>query len=227
MTVAVLRFPGSNCDDDCLHAVDALGGTAKYVWHTEEVFPDDVTGVIVPGGFSYGDYLRTGAIAAQSPVIKSLRRFADQGGPVLGICNGFQILCELGLIPGALSSNASGRFVCRWVELEVVSRRGPILKNLPATVRFPVAHGAGRYIAGDGGADALQQKEHIAFTYVEKDDEGRGLINGSDAGIAGVVGGQNANIVGLMPHPERAAEERLGGTDGAPMLRALMGGGHV
>ncbi len=225
MTVAVVRFPGSNCDRDCLHVVEAVGGSAAYAWHQDTALPAGTTAVIVPGGFSYGDYLRTGAIAAHSPICAAVRAFADAGGLVLGICNGFQILCELRLLPGALADNTGGRFVCRLVELSRESDQGPFLSQLPTTLTLPVAHHAGRYVDAPDRLDALAAQGQIALTYTQKTDDGRAALNGSERAIAGVVGGRAHNVMGLMPHPERRAEARLGGCDGRPFITALVKGG--
>jgi len=224
VSVAVVQFPGSNCDRDCVRAVGALGGVAALVWHKDDALPSTTTAVILPGGFSYGDYLRTGAMAAHAPVMKAVKRFADDGGPVLGICNGFQILCESGLLPGVLMPNAGGRFVCTDVDLVVESARKGMLRHLTrgARLTLPVAHGDGRYFADDDALDLLAKSDAVALRYVARDARGDARVNGARRCIAGVVGGPRDNVLGLMPHPERRAESRLGGTDGAPLLRALL-----
>ena len=204
---AVVVFPGSNCDQDALWA---LGADAVAVWHQEARLPADVSAVILPGGFAYGDYLRAGALARFSPIMADVRRAADAGMPVLGICNGFQVLCEAGMLPGALARNADIAFHCQTVTVEVADadtawtaglRRGERL-------RLPIAHGEGRYWVAD------LTGVRVAFRYAG------GNPNGSLADIAG-VSNRAGNVVGLMPHPERAASEILGGVDGLRILGAV------
>ena len=224
MRWAVVVFPGSNCDADCYHALrGALGHEAEYVWHKETRL-DGFDAVILPGGFSYGDYLRAGAIARFSPVMAAVEEFARRGGPVLGICNGFQILCEAGLLPGALVKNASTRFRCERVWVRVEQYQTPFTCALrPGEVlSLPIAHGEGRYHIDPEGLEALRANGQIVFTYAsprgEVDD--RYNPNGSVANIAGVAN-RARNVVGLMPHPERSVEEVLGGTDGARIFASL------
>lgn len=215
--LAVLRFPGSNCDADARHALEATtGASVRFVWHTETDLAG-VGGVVVPGGFSYGDYLRSGALAAQSPVMAAVRDFAARGGPVLGICNGFQVLTEAGLLPGALARNAGLTFVCATVPVRVERDDLPLLAGLRRgdVLRLPVAHHDGRYVADEATLDALEAGGRIAFRYLPE-----GNPNGAQRDVAGVLN-EAGNVLGMMPHPERAAEELLGGRDGVPLLRAF------
>ncbi len=222
MKIGVLRFPGSNCDDDAMHAVTrVLREEAFFVWHKEARLPP-CDAVIVPGGFSYGDYLRSGAIAAHSPVMDAVRTYASAGGPVLGICNGFQILCEAGLLPGALVRNASLRFECRDVFVRVEGKPTPFTSAIPAgrVLRIPIAHADGRFVCDD--APALGASGQIVFRYC---DAAGGVVdganpNGSQLGIAGVCNAAG-NVVALMPHPERACEPALGGEDGRQLFESL------
>jgi phosphoribosylformylglycinamidine synthase len=224
VTIAVVRFPGSNCDRDCAWAVEAtLDQPATFVWHDDNELPEGLRGVILPGGFSYGDYLRVGSMASHAHIIPAVKRFAEAGGPVLGICNGFQVLCEIGLLEGALMHNAGGRFVCETVELDVVSS-GPWSGGLANDdqLRLPVAHGDGNYVADEATLDKLEAEGRVLFRYHARDADGRATLNGSARGIAGITGGPRGNVCGLMPHPERRAEARLGGTDGIAVLKGLL-----
>jgi len=226
---AVVQFPGSNCDQDALRATRMLGEGA-YVWHKETQLPP-IDYLILPGGFSYGDYLRSGAIAARSPVMGAVKEFAERGGPVIGICNGFQTLCEAGLLEGALVRNASLKFECRDVYLSVEGRRTPFTQNIPAgrILRIPIAHADGRYHHDDPAA--LERRGLIVFRYVDAQG-GRTEAanpNGSIANIAGVAN-ERGNVIGLMPHPERACEAILGSTDGKMLfdsLAAALRGAHA
>lgn len=211
----VVVFPGSNCDRDCLRALALLGLAARTVRHdADDLGPVDA--VILPGGFTYGDYLRPGAIARFAPAMRAVRAFAARGGPVLGICNGFQILVEAGLLPGALLVNRSSRFVCRPVRLDVTRRDSIFTTGLPQTVSLPVAHGQGRYHADAETLRRLEGEGRIAFRYAPDDDP-----NGSVGWIAGVLN-ERGNVLGLMPHPERAVEEEIGGsTDGRGILLSM------
>jgi phosphoribosylformylglycinamidine synthase len=220
--VAVLQFPGSNCDQDALWALRAdLVYQAEYVWHESDSL-DGFDAAFVPGGFTYGDYLRCGAIAAQSPIVGALKRFAEEGRPVIGVCNGFQILCEAGLLPGALLLNASQKFVCRTITLKAVNRTSMWTRGADGLMKVPVAHGEGRYVCDQETLKGLQDGDRIAFLYV--DDKGmptpEANPNGSTANIAGVVN-QAGNVLGMMPHPERATRNLLGSSDGLVILRAL------
>jgi phosphoribosylformylglycinamidine synthase len=219
MRIAVLRFPGSNCDQDALYALrDELNVEAEYVWHHETTL-DGFTGVFLPGGFTFGDYLRCGAIAARSPIMVAVREFAAQGKPVLGVCNGFQVLCESGLLHGALGRNVSGRFVCDWVHLRREESNSFWLLDLPRTLRLPIAHGEGRFLADPKTVDEIEAKNLVAFRYCDQHGEvtEEANPNGSVNGIAGLVNEQG-NVLGMMPHPERAVSLRLGGTDGLDLL---------
>jgi phosphoribosylformylglycinamidine synthase I len=227
MNFGVIRFPGSNCDDDALHAVDrVLAGSGqaplsrgRILWH-KDVELGDVDAVILPGGFSYGDYLRCGAMAARSPIMAAVKRFAERGGPVLGICNGFQILCEAGLLEGALTRNASLRFHCADVHCVVEGRPTPFTCAIPAGrhIRMPIAHAEGCYVHDDPAA--LEREGQIVFRYCTADGEvtPEANPNGSLANIAGVCN-RAGNVVGLMPHPERAVENLIGsGSEDGRML---------
>jgi len=214
--VAVVRFPGSNCDADALHAAAAAGAEATYVWHrSADLGGADV--VVLPGGFCYGDYLRPGAIARFSPVMRAVAAHAAAGRPVLGICNGFQVLCEARLLPGALARNAGLSFVCRPVTIRVESDATPFTARYARgqVLRMPVAHGDGRYVADPDTLDRLEREERVVFRYVG------GNPNGAMRDIAGITN-EGRNVVGLMPHPERAADALLGSEDGAAMF-ALAG----
>ena len=218
MKAAVITFPGSNCDRDLAVAFERAGFQVTRVWHKDIALPDDVDVVGVPGGFSFGDYLRCGAIAAQSPVSAAIRAHADRGGYVLGICNGFQVVTEMGLLPGVLMRNATLRFVCRTVALRVATTASAFTQAYAAgqEVRVPIAHHDGNYTIDAEGLARLQGEDRIAFTYAENP-------NGSMAHIAGVLSA-NRRVLGMMPHPERAAEPAHGGTDGAALFAGLMRG---
>lgn len=225
MTIAVVRFPGSNCDDDARHAFEfVLGAPVRFVWHRDTSL-GRVDAVVLPGGFSFGDYLRGGALAALSPVMDAVRDFARRGGPVLGICNGWQILTEAGLLPGQLARNPSLHFLCQDVHLRVERddllftrrfERGRVL-------RLPIAHNEGRFYADDATLERLEGDGRVVFRYV--DAQGRvsteANVNGSVNAIGGVVN-QAGNVLGMMPHPERAVEPLLGSADGAELLRGML-----
>ncbi len=213
MKVAVLQFPGSNCDQDALKALrEDVGVQAEYVWHNDGSL-SGFDAVFVPGGFSYGDYLRCGAMASRSAIMQETIRFANEGRPVIGACNGFQILTESGLLPGALLKNERQKFICKNVELEAVNQTSIWTSGVNKTISLPIAHGEGRYVIDTDGLKRLQEQNQIAFRYVENP-------NGSVDNIAGVVN-EKGNVLGLMPHPERATKELLGGNDGLLILRAL------
>lgn len=225
MNFAVLQLPASNCDQDALHAVtDVLSQQGRLVWHKD----DSLAGfdaVIIPGGFSYGDYLRTGAIARFSPIMGAVRKFAAEGGPVLGICNGFQILCEAGLLPGALVRNRSLQFRCEHVFLKCVETNSPFTGKIPAgkILRAPIAHGEGCYFADDATLAQLREKGQILWQYVNAQGEATAESNpnGSLLNIAGVCN-ETRNVAGLMPHPERACESILGSADGRLIFESLL-----
>ena len=216
--IAVVVFPGSNDDADALHAVRLLGADPVAVWHTEDALPDGTAAVVLPGGFSFGDYLRCGAIARFSPVVAALKAFAAEGGLVLGICNGFQILTEAGLLPGALRPNASLAFVCRDVPLEVTRPDSPFTSRCPRGRRLtiPVKHGEGCWFADEDLLAELEASDQIALRYAPGENP-----NGSVGDVAGVLN-EHGNVLGLMPHPEHAVDPLLGSTDGAFLLGSLV-----
>lgn len=225
MSVAVIRFSGSNCDRDTVYVYEnLLKVSCSLVWQDEEKLPPSVKAVVLPGGFSFGDYLRAGAIAAHRPIIKAVKQFVDAGGPVLGICNGFQILCESQILPGALLPNNLGRFVCANVALEVSGGGQGILRSYAKDEKIvlPIAHHDGRYFATQEQLLRLKSDDLIALRYHQKDENGRAAINGSVDAIAGIFGGPNRNVLGLMPHPERRSELVLGGVEGLRMLQAMV-----
>ncbi|AOG01157.1 MAG: phosphoribosylformylglycinamidine synthase subunit PurQ [Blastomonas fulva] len=216
MKSAVITFPGSNCDRDLAVAIERVTGHAPIrLWHGEQTLPEGLDLIGVPGGFSYGDYLRSGAMAARSPVVGAVIEAAERGVAVLGICNGFQILTEAGLLPGALMRNAGIRFVCRTVGLTVenASSRFTSLYQAGETIRIPVAHHDGNYFADDATLDRIEGEGQVAFRYAEP-------VNGSSRDIAGVLNAKG-NVLGMMPHPERMVEPLQGGTDGARLFEAL------
>ncbi len=215
MKAAVLVFPGSNCDRDLAVAFRAAGFTVDMVWHKDADLPSGTDIVGVPGGFSYGDYLRCGAIAAQSPIMRAVARHAEAGGHVLGICNGFQVLCETRLLPGALMRNAGLKFVCRMQALRVETTDSAFTAGYAAgqEITVPIAHHDGNYVADPETLAMLRAEDRVAFRYV-------GNPNGAMDDIAGILSA-NRRVLGLMPHPERVVDAAQGGTDGAPMFRAL------
>ena len=217
MKTAVIVFPGSNCDRDIAVALEAVTGVAPaMVWHRETALPDGVGVVAVPGGFSYGDYLRSGAIAARSPIMRAIVEEAGKGLPVLGVCNGFQVLTEAGLLPGALMRNAGLNFVCRDAALTVGDTRSAFTARYAAGERvlFPVAHHDGNYVADADTLDRLEGEGRVAFRYADP-------VNGSARDIAGIVG-EKGNVLGMMPHPERRIEAAHGGTDGRRLFEGLL-----
>ena len=224
MKSAVIVFPGSNCDRDVAVALEASTGRAPLmVWHRDTQF-DKVDLIVLPGGFSYGDYLRSGAMAAHSPVMREVKMRADRGVPVLGICNGFQILAEAGLLPGALMRNASLKFVCRDVHIRVETGQSLFTSRFEtgATLRVPVAHHDGNYFADPDTLDRLEGEGRVAFRYVGEDGETSETANpnGSARNIAGLFNGTKT-VLGLMPHPERLADPLLGGSDGRDFFDGL------
>ncbi len=225
MRFAVLQFPASNCDQDAVHALrDVLSQSARLLWHKDTSL-GDADAVIVPGGFSYGDYLRTGAIARFSPVMQAVQQFAANGGLVLGICNGFQILCEAGLLPGALVRNRDLQFHCEHVFLKAPTADSPFTCKIPPgkLLRVPVAHGEGSYFADEATLAELQAKDQILWQYCSATGELRDESNpnGSLLNIAGVCN-ERRNVAGLMPHPERASEELLGSADGRLIFESMI-----
>ena len=223
MKFGIVTFPGSNCDYDAYHAVvDGLGEEAFYLWHKDhDLRGSDV--IILPGGFSYGDYLRAGAIARFSPIMREVIAHAERGGPVLAICNGYQIACEAGLLDGALTRNASLHFECRDVHLLVEGKPTPFTRGIPAgrVLRIPIAHAEGRFVHPN--VDALEKEGRVVFRYVDPTGgTGEGANpNGSVANIAGTCNARG-NVVGLMPHPERASEAVLGSDDGKMLFASLL-----
>ena len=210
---AVITFPGSNCDRDMAVAIERISGTAPIrVWHGDAHLPEDLDFIALPGGFSYGDYLRSGAMAANSPIMQSVKRRAERGVPVLGVCNGFQVLTEAGLLPGALMRNASQNFICRTVALKVENDRSLFTSGYETgqIIDIPVAHHDGNYFADDETLDMLEGEGRVAFRYVEN-------CNGSQRDIAGVLNAEG-NVLGMMPHPERAVDPAHGGTDGLALF---------
>lgn len=217
MRIGVVVFPGSNCDRDALYAVERVGAEPVALWHAERTLKGS-DAVILPGGFSYGDYLRPGAIARFAPVMQSVERFAREGGPVLGVCNGFQVLCEAHLLPGALLRNDALRFVCRRVRVRVERTDTPWTSGCGAgeELVLPVAHNDGCYFADGGTLDALEEEGRVVLRYLENP-------NGSVNDIAGVCN-EGRNVVGVMPHPERASDPLLGSEDGLGILRSVLVG---
>jgi phosphoribosylformylglycinamidine synthase len=223
VSVAVVQFGGSNCDRDTVQALDALGIDADLVWH-EDGLPADVSGVVIPGGFSYGDYLRAGAMAARSPVMGDVRDAADAGTPVLGICNGAQIGCEASLTPGAFTTNESARFQCEHVHLRVENAETPWTSQYDEgeVIELPIAHGEGRYEIPDDRLDELEADGRIIFRYCDESGSvtPEANPNGSKHAVAGVTGDED-HVAVMMPHPERASLADLGRTDGQPVLQGF------
>ena len=225
MNFAVLQFPGSNCDQDVVHVLrNVLGHSARLLWHKEPSL-GETDAVIVPGGFSYGDYLRTGAIARFSPVMEAVQRFAADGGLVLGVCNGFQILCEAGLLPGALIRNRSLQFRCEHIFLKTATTDSPFTNRIPPDklLRLPIAHGEGCYFADTETLAGLKANNQVLWRYVNSAGEATEIANpnGSLDGIAGICNEQR-NVAGLMPHPERASEPVLGCADGRLVFESMI-----
>ena len=217
MRAAVIQFPGSNCDRDMAVAIrDITGADTSLVWHRESALPTGLDLIAIPGGFSYGDYLRSGAMAARSPVMQAVIAAAGRGVPVLGVCNGFQILTEAGLLPGALMRNAGIRFVCRTVGLTVENNQSMFTSGYSAgeKIHIPVAHHDGNFFADDAALDRLEGEGRVAFRYAEP-------VNGSARNIAGVLN-DAGNVLGMMPHPERMIEAMQGGSDGRRLFEGLI-----
>src|SRR5579863_1295169 len=216
MRVGVIVFPGSNCDHDAWYAINQnLHGKAEFLWHqSSDVSKFDA--VLLPGGFSYGDYLRCGAIARFSPVMKAVKKFVADGGLVMGVCNGFQILVEAGLLPGALLRNQDLKFICRELRLRVETTNSPFTSKLEKDriLRLPIAHGEGRYFADGRTLDELEAEDQVAFRYIDNP-------NGSIRGIAGILN-RERNVMGMMPHPERACDSLMGSTDGLGVFESML-----
>lgn len=217
MKASVVVFPGSNCDRDLAVAFRQAGFDVSMAWHKDTELPAGTDIVGLPGGFSFGDYLRCGAIAARSPIVNAVAQHVNRGGYAIGICNGFQVLTETGLLPGALMRNAGLKFICKSVALKVATSNSDFTRgyNAGSTVTYPVAHHDGNYVAGDALLAELKDQDRIAFRY-------EAPLNGSEDNIAGVLS-ENRRVLGLMPHPERAADPAHGNTDGATMFRSLTG----
>ncbi len=224
MHATVIIFPGSNADAEMIHTLrDLVQVRTDTAWHKDPELPAGTSLVAIPGGFSYGDYLRCGAIAKTSPIVAAIRRHAERGGHVLGVCNGFQILTEAGLLPGALTRNAHLRFECRDVFVKPAAD-GPFTRGLSAVLRLPIAHAEGRYQADAAALGALRSEQRIAFLYCDRTGAVTDAANpnGSLENIAGIYGGPRRNVLGLMPHPERMSEPILGGADGRAIFEAVV-----
>jgi len=221
----IILFPGSNCDHDCYHAIsNVFKQSCEYIWHENKGL-DRFDCIVIPGGFSYGDYLRTGAVARFSPIMREVENFASSGKPVIGICNGFQILVETGLLPGAFIKNSTTKFICKWVNIRVENNSSPFtnLLNVGDVLRIPIAHAEGNYFATEDVISKLKDNSLIAFKYCDEE----GIVsdssnpNGSCENIAGLMNSEG-NILGMMPHPERCSEEILGGTDGKSIFESII-----
>ncbi len=216
MKVGVIVFPGSNCDHDAWYAINEnLHGRAEFIWHQSSNLRD-VDAVLLPGGFSYGDYLRCGAIARFSPVMSAVKKFAADGGLVLGVCNGFQILVEAGLLPGALLRNQDLKFICRELRLRTETTNSPFTSKLEKgqVLRLPIAHGEGRYFADERTLDELEAEDRVTFRYIDNP-------NGSTRAIAGILN-RERNVMGMMPHPERACDPLMGSTSGLGIFESML-----
>jgi len=222
MKVAIIRFPGSNCDQDGYENLRRdLGVATEYVWH-QETSLSGFEGVFLPGGFSYGDYLRAGAIAARSPILAAVKELAAAGNPVIGVCNGFQVLCESGLLPGSLMRNEPERFRCEYVHLKAENRNSIWTANVNKIVRIPIAHGEGRFVADEQQLQRLEDEGRVAFRYVSADGQRTQESNPNQSmnDIAGILN-ESGNVLGLMPHPERATNAMRGSDDGKLILDAF------
>jgi phosphoribosylformylglycinamidine synthase I len=218
MKAAVIVFPGSNCDRDCAVAVErSTGASVDMVWHQETALPEGVDLIVLPGGFSYGDYLRCGAMAAQSPVMRDVARAANDGVAVVGICNGFQILCEAGMLPGALLRNAKLKYICKAVDLDVTNAQTRFTSGYAGrrNVRMTIGNGEGNFFADEATLDRLEGEGQVVFRYAGENP------NGSARNIAGIVNARG-NVLGMMPHPDRSFEAELGSADGAVLFRSVM-----
>ncbi|MEL4304827.1 phosphoribosylformylglycinamidine synthase subunit PurQ [Methanococcoides sp. LMO-2] len=225
MTIAIIEFGGSNCNLDVLHVLeDVVGADAERVWYKETDL-DRFEGAVIPGGFSYGDYLRSGAIASRTPIMNSVKKMADEGKPVMGICNGFQILTESGLLDGALTTNEYPKFRCEWTSLRVETTDSPFTSAFKEgeIIRIPIAHMDGNFYADEPTLSAMEDEKLVAFRYVDSEghvtDEAN--PNGSQENIAGILN-HKRNVMGLMPHPERASESVLGSDDGVRMFKSMV-----
>ena len=233
MKFGVVVFPGSNCDDDMMHVLgEVMDQPVVKIWHKETTLPSDVDCIVLPGGFSYGDYLRCGALARFSPVMQAVIEFANAGGYVFGICNGFQILCEAHLLPGALLRNANQKFICKNVFLKTITNNSALTADLDLAqpLKIPIAHAEGRYYADEATLKTLVDNDQILFKYcdengnytVAKDSYGEGSNpNGTTLDIAGICNDKR-NVFGMMPHPERASENQLGNADGFLLFKSLI-----
>ena len=213
--VGVVVFPGSNCEQDVVRAFRNLGADARVIWHDDKSL-DNSEIVVLPGGFAHGDYLRTGALARFSPIMEAVREHADAGGLVIGICNGFQILCEAGLLPGALRKNTGLKFLCKWTDLKVENTSTPFTERASGdmTLRIPINHFEGNWYCESNQLEAMRAKGQIAFTYLDNP-------NGALADVAGITN-EDGNVLGMMPHPERASEELLGSADGNLIFQSMI-----
>ena len=222
MHVVVLRFPGTNCEFDTKYAFERLGAEVSIIWHEETTLPSDTSLVVLPGGFSYGDYLRSGALAKHAPIMAAVKEYASKGGFVLGICNGFQILTETGLLPGALKRNDNLHFISKHHHIKVVSNNNPFLQNteIGEALNIPVAHHDGNFYANDELLQELIANDQVLLQYCDKDGNNQ-ILNGSVEQIAGICN-KEKNVFGLMPHPERAMEALLGSVDGVKMLEGFL-----
>jgi phosphoribosylformylglycinamidine synthase subunit PurQ / glutaminase len=225
MTIAIIQFGGSNCDLDVLHVLeDVVGTDAELVWYKEHDL-DKYEAAIIPGGFSYGDYLRAGAIASRTPIMDSIKKMADEGKPIMGICNGFQILTESGLLNGALTTNEYPKFRCEWTNLRVETNDSPFTSAFKKgeVIRIPIAHMEGNFYADEATLSKMEDNDLVAFRYVDSEGHVTEEVNpnGSQENIAGILSG-NRNVMGLMPHPERASEEVLGSNDGIRMFKSMV-----
>ncbi len=226
MKFGVIVFPGSNCDHDAYHVISKhVGQPVDFIWHRDTDL-STYDAIIIPGGFSYGDYLRAGALARFSPVMTSLKQFAAKGNLVLGICNGFQILCEAGLLPGALIRNRDLHFICEHINVRMESANTPFTNELPkgTVLRMPIAHADGNFVCDDDTLDELRREDRIIFRYCDRAGQTTEAANpnGSRDNIAGICN-RERNVIGLMPHPERACEDLLGSSDGQDLFRSLAG----
>lgn len=227
MKFGVIVFPGSNCDDDMMHVLGkaVMGQPVEKIWHKSTSLPDGVDCVIVPGGFSYGDYVRAGAIARFSPIMQAVIEFAGRGGLVFGICNGFQILCEAGLLPGVLLRNGGQKFICRNVFLKPMTKKSAITSrlDLKKALKIPIAHAEGRFYADTATLDRLEKNGQILFKYCDANGKitAESNPNGAERNIAGICN-ESRNVFGMMPHPERASESVLGNEDGRGLFESLL-----